>query len=52
VPVKRWLSHDTARAVLHEAHCPVWYVPSARASPPSFSGFALSSQKSIIWGNV
>jgi nucleotide-binding universal stress UspA family protein len=52
VPVKRWLSHDTARAVLHEAHCPVWYVPSARVSPPSFSNFALSSQKSIIWGNV
>jgi nucleotide-binding universal stress UspA family protein len=52
VPVKRWFSHDTARAVLHEAHCPVWYVPTAPLAPPSFSDFALSREKSIIWGNV
>ena len=35
-PLRRWLSRDTARAVLHEAPCPVWYVPgelSSRAAP-------------------
>lgn len=25
-PLRRWLSHDTSRGVLHEAPCPVWYV--------------------------
>ena len=32
VPVKRWLTHDTSRAVLHRASCPVWYVPAQRAA--------------------
>jgi len=31
-PLRRWLTRDTSQAVLHEAHCPVWYVP---ASPPA-----------------
>ena len=52
VPVMRWFSHDTARAVLHEAHCPVWYVPSARVAAKSLSRLALSNEKSILWGNV
>ena len=50
-PVKRWLTHDTSRAVLHEASCPVWYVPAAK-TPLSLSRFALSTKKSILWGNV
>jgi nucleotide-binding universal stress UspA family protein len=29
---RHWFSRDTPRVVLHEAHCPVWYVPSARAA--------------------
>jgi len=52
VPVKRWFTHDTARAVLHQAHCPVWYVPSTKGLPMSFSRVALSTEKSILWGNV
>ena len=52
IPVKRWFSHDTARAVLHQAPCPVWYVPSARAAASWISRLALSSEKSILWGNV
>jgi nucleotide-binding universal stress UspA family protein len=28
----RWLGRDTPHVVLHEAHCPVWYVPGARAA--------------------
>ena len=32
VPLKRWFSRDTGRAVLHRAHCPVWYVPGASAA--------------------
>ena len=24
---RRWFSHGISRAVLHDAHCPVWYVP-------------------------
>ena len=52
VPVKRWFSHDTARAVLHQAHCPVWYVPSTKGAAMSLSRVALSSEKSILWGNV
>jgi nucleotide-binding universal stress UspA family protein len=24
---RRWFRHGISRAVLHEAHCPVWYVP-------------------------
>ena len=52
VPVKRWLTHDTARAVLHEAPCPVWYVPAAKPPAKSFEQFATSTERSIIWGNV
>jgi len=29
-PLKRWFHRDTGRAVLHRAHCPVWYVPGAK----------------------
>ena len=32
-PLRRWFSHDTSRAVLHEAPCPVWYVPGAPGAP-------------------
>ena len=53
VPVKRWLKRDTSRAVLREAPCPVWYVPAIRARVHvSLSRFALSSEKSRLWGNV
>jgi len=53
MPLKRWFTHDTSRAVLHEAPCPVWYVPSAvAATARSISRFALSDEKSILWGNV
>jgi len=31
-PLRRWFSRDTSRAVLHQAPCPVWYVPAARAN--------------------
>lgn len=31
-PRRHWFSRDTPRVVLHQAHCPVWYVPSARAA--------------------
>jgi len=31
-PLRRWFSRDTSRAVLHRARCPVWYVPTTRAS--------------------
>ena len=31
-PVRRWLSRDTARAVLRQAPCPVWYVPGQRVA--------------------
>jgi nucleotide-binding universal stress UspA family protein len=27
-PLGRWFSRDTPRAVLHQTHCPVWYVPA------------------------
>ena len=26
---RRWFSHGISRAVLHDAHCPVWYVPGS-----------------------
>jgi hypothetical protein len=29
---RRWLGRDTPHVVLHEAHCPVWYVPGTRAA--------------------
>ena len=53
VPVKRWLTSDTSRAILRQAPCPVWYVPSA-AKPVrrSLSSYALSDEKSAFWGNV
>jgi nucleotide-binding universal stress UspA family protein len=28
----RWFGRNAASAVLHEAHCPVWYVPPTRAA--------------------
>jgi nucleotide-binding universal stress UspA family protein len=31
-PLRRWFGHATSRAVLHHAHCPVWYVPGTRAA--------------------
>ena len=31
-PLRRWFSHDTSGGVLHEAPCPVWYVPGRRAA--------------------
>ncbi|HVL69856.1 MAG TPA: universal stress protein [Vicinamibacterales bacterium] len=31
-PLRRWFSRDTSRAVLRQAHCPVWYVPGTRAA--------------------
>ena len=52
VPVKRWFKRDTSRAVLHEAHCPVWYVPTKPAAARSLERFALSDVKSSLWGNV
>lgn len=53
VLVKRWLTRDTARAVLHGAPCPVWYVPPMRhAATWSLERFALSRDQSILWGNV
>lgn len=33
-PLRRWLSRNTSRAVLHTAPCPVWYVPGRRCSTP------------------
>lgn len=27
-PLRRWLTRDTSQAVLHDAQCPVWYVPA------------------------
>jgi nucleotide-binding universal stress UspA family protein len=33
-PLRRWFSGGTSRAVLQQAHCPVWYVPAKRAAPP------------------
>ena len=29
---RRWFGRDTQSVVLHQAHCPVWYVPSMRAA--------------------
>jgi nucleotide-binding universal stress UspA family protein len=26
-PMRHWLRPDTAKGVLHSAHCPIWYVP-------------------------
>jgi nucleotide-binding universal stress UspA family protein len=52
VPVKRWLTHDTSRAVLAEAPCPVWYVPTTRRAPLTIESLATSTEKSILWDNV
>ena len=30
-PLRGWFGRDTPRAVLHQAHCPVWYVPASPA---------------------
>lgn len=29
---RKWFGRDTQGTVLHQAHCPVWYVPSTRAA--------------------
>ena len=29
---RRWFRHGISRAVLHDAHCPVWYVPANGAA--------------------
>lgn len=29
---RRWFARNTESVVLHQAHCPVWYVPSSRAA--------------------
>jgi nucleotide-binding universal stress UspA family protein len=52
VPFKRWFKRDTSRGVLHEAHCPVWYVPTRAAAARSFERVALSDKKSGLWGNA
>jgi nucleotide-binding universal stress UspA family protein len=52
VPFKRWLKRDTSRGVLHEAHCPVWYVPTRAAAARSFERVTLSDKKSSLWGNA
>lgn len=30
-PLRRWFTRDTSRQVLHEARCPIWYVPGRTA---------------------
>jgi nucleotide-binding universal stress UspA family protein len=30
--LRRWFSRNTSKAVLHKAHCPVWYVPGGRGA--------------------
>jgi nucleotide-binding universal stress UspA family protein len=52
VPVKRWFGRDNSRAVLHQAHCPVWYVPAIGVPALALGRFAISDKKSILWGNV
>jgi nucleotide-binding universal stress UspA family protein len=37
-PLRRWFGRDTSRAVLHQARCPVWYVPAAGASRRAATG--------------
>jgi nucleotide-binding universal stress UspA family protein len=41
-PLRRWLSRDTSRALLHRASCPLWYVP-ANASARTGAGVAAES---------
>jgi len=31
-PLRRWFSRDTSHGVLHDAPCPVWYVPGTRSA--------------------
>jgi len=31
-PLRRWLTRDVSRDVLHRAPCPIWYVPGATAA--------------------
>lgn len=31
-PLRRWFTRDTSRALLHEARCPVWFVPGKGAA--------------------
>lgn len=31
-PLRRWLTHDNSGDVLHQAHCPVWFVPGGIAA--------------------
>ena len=52
-PLKRWFTQDIARAVLHDAPCPVWFVPATTPEQREWlARFALSKEKSILWGNV
>jgi nucleotide-binding universal stress UspA family protein len=37
VPLRRWFSKDTSRAVLYKTPCPVWYVPGQRADAAPLS---------------
>lgn len=30
-PLRRWFTRDTSRQVLHQARCPIWYVPGRTA---------------------
>lgn len=32
MPLRRWFRRDASRSVLHQAHCPVWYVPGTHAA--------------------
>jgi nucleotide-binding universal stress UspA family protein len=34
-PRRRWFGHGISRAVLHDAHCPVWYVPGSGVASPA-----------------
>ena len=31
-PLRRWFSRDTSRAILHQARCPIWFVPGTHAA--------------------
>ena len=52
-PLKRWFTQDIARAILHDAPCPVLFVPTIPGERSEWlSRFALSKDKSILWGNL
>jgi nucleotide-binding universal stress UspA family protein len=38
--LRRWFRHGISRAVLHDAHCPVWYVPPSGVATSSIGGIA------------